>query len=120
MKYLRIHLTTVLRLPRSRQIPAFGVGSELRFDSETVDRWCARRAGGSERSSGEALAATVFGNRARKGRKGNSGGSERRCLPVSFVVKHGIENNEELAHTGDERGLGVFTIGIPFPYNRSG
>jgi hypothetical protein len=28
-----------------------------------------------------------------------------------FVVKHGIENNEELAHTGDERGLGVFAIG---------
>src|SRR6266850_2074733 len=58
-----------------------------------------------------ALAASVFGNRARKGRKGNSRGSERRCLPVSFVVKHGIENNEELAHTGDERGLGVFTVG---------
>src|SRR5580693_5589119 len=57
------------------------------------------------------LAATVFGNRARKGRNCNSGGSERRCLPVSFVVKHGIENSEELAHTGDERGLGVLTIG---------
>src|SRR5271167_2623277 len=28
-----------------------------------------------------------------------------------FVVKHGIENNEELAHAGDERGLGVLTIG---------
>jgi len=26
-------------------------------------------------------------------------------------VKHGIENNQELAHTSDERGLGVFTIG---------
>src|SRR5216684_1688568 len=30
---------------------------------------------------------------------------------MSFVVKHGIENNEELAHTGDERGLGVLTVG---------
>jgi hypothetical protein len=29
---------------------------------------------------------------------------------VSFVVKHGIENNEEFAHAGDERGLGVLTI----------
>src|ERR1700730_5560281 len=32
-------------------------------------------------------------------------------LPVSFVVKHGIENNEELAHAGDERGLSVLTVG---------
>jgi len=26
-------------------------------------------------------------------------------------VKHGVENNEELAHTRDERGLGVLPIG---------
>ena len=30
---------------------------------------------------------------------------------MSFVVKHDIENNEELAHAGDERGLCVLTIG---------
>ena len=30
---------------------------------------------------------------------------------MSFVVKHGIENNEKLAHAGDERGLCVLTIG---------
>ena len=40
------------------------------------------------------LAATVFGNRAQEGRNGRSGRGERRCLPGSFVVKHGIENNE--------------------------
>jgi hypothetical protein len=28
---------------------------------------------------------------------------------VSLIVKHGIENDEELAHTGDQRGLGVLT-----------
>ncbi|MBV8894028.1 MAG: hypothetical protein JO266_19010, partial [Acidobacteria bacterium] len=49
------------------------------------------------------LAATVFRNRAQERRKGGWG-SERRYLPVSFVVKHGIENNEELAHAGGERG----------------
>jgi hypothetical protein len=27
-------------------------------------------------------------------------------LPASFVVKHGIENNEELTHAGGKRGLG--------------
>src|SRR6266478_1498838 len=58
-----------------------------------------------------ALAATVFRNRAQEGKRRSGWGDERRCLPMSFVVKHGIENNEELAHTGDERGLGVLTVG---------
>jgi hypothetical protein len=30
---------------------------------------------------------------------------------VSFVVKHDIENNEKLAHAGDERELDMLTIG---------
>src|ERR1700738_4836967 len=54
------------------------------------------------------LAATVFRNRAQEGRKGRHRGRERRCLPVSFVVKHGIENYEELAHAGGKRRLGIF------------
>ncbi len=49
------------------------------------------------------LAATVFRNRAQEGRKVRGWGGERRCLPVSFVVQHGIENHEELAHAGGER-----------------
>src|SRR5260370_42546065 len=57
------------------------------------------------------LAATVFRNRAQEGKRRSGWGDERRCLPMSFVVKHGIENNEELAPTGDERGLGVLTVG---------
>src|SRR6266852_300536 len=57
------------------------------------------------------LAATVFRNRAQEGKRRSGWGDERGCLPVSFVVKHGIENNEELAHTGDERGLCVLTVG---------
>src|SRR5260370_29015318 len=57
------------------------------------------------------LAATVFRNRAQEGKRRSGWGDERGCLPVSFVVKHGIENNEELAHAGDERGLGVLTVG---------
>src|SRR6266852_8917256 len=44
------------------------------------------------------LAATVFRNRAQEGKRRSGWGDERRCLPMSFVVKHGIENNEELAH----------------------
>jgi hypothetical protein len=57
------------------------------------------------------LAATVFRNRAQEERKGRRRGHERGCLPVSFVVQHGIEDNEELAHAGGERGLGVLTVG---------
>jgi hypothetical protein len=47
------------------------------------------------------LAATVFRDRAREGRKGRGWGGKRRCLPGSFVVNHGIENNQEFAHAGD-------------------
>ena len=57
------------------------------------------------------LAATVFRYRAQEGRKGRAWRGKGRWLPLSLVVKHGVENNEELAHTGDERGLGVFIIG---------
>jgi hypothetical protein len=52
----------------------------------------------------------VFRDRAQEGRKGRGWGGERRCLPVSLIVKHGIENNQEFSHTGDERGLGVLAI----------
>ena len=53
----------------------------------------------------------MFRNRAQEGRKGRGWGGKRRCLPASFVVNHGVENNEKLAHAGDERGLGVLPIG---------
>jgi excisionase family DNA binding protein len=38
-EYLRVHPTTLYRLIRSKQIPGFRVGSEWRFDIETIDRW---------------------------------------------------------------------------------
>jgi excisionase family DNA binding protein len=38
-RFLRTHPTTIYRLIKSRQIPAFRVGSEWRFDREEVDRW---------------------------------------------------------------------------------
>ena len=81
-----------------------------------VERWFALITGqairrGSFDSVGR-LAATVFSNRAQEGRKGRGWGRECRCLPVSLVVQHGIENHEEFAHAGDERGLGVLTLGM--------
>ena len=62
---------------------------------ELIARWRAVRR----------LAATVFRYRAQEGEKGRGWRGKRKWLPLSLVVKHGVENNEELAHTGDERLL---------------
>jgi excisionase family DNA binding protein len=37
--YLRVHRTTVYRLLKNGQIPAFRVGSDWRFTTEAIDRW---------------------------------------------------------------------------------
>ena len=38
--YLRVHPTTIYRQLRLGQLPAFRVGSDWRFNVETIDRWC--------------------------------------------------------------------------------
>jgi excisionase family DNA binding protein len=37
--YLRVHPSTVYRLLRTGQLPAFKVGSDWRFNIEEIDRW---------------------------------------------------------------------------------
>ena len=37
--YLRVHPSTIYRMLKQRQIPAFKVGSDWRFNSESIDRW---------------------------------------------------------------------------------
>ena len=37
--YLRIHPSTVYRLLKTGQLPAFRVGSDWRFNIEEIDRW---------------------------------------------------------------------------------
>jgi len=37
--YLRVHPTTIYRLVRRNQIPAFHVGSDWRFSIEAIDHW---------------------------------------------------------------------------------
>jgi len=37
--YLRIHPSTVYRLLKKRQIPDFKVGSDWRFNLESIDHW---------------------------------------------------------------------------------
>ena len=41
--YLRVHPTTVYRLLKTGQLPAFRVGSDWRFNIEEIDRWRVER-----------------------------------------------------------------------------
>jgi excisionase family DNA binding protein len=37
--YLRVHTSTVYRLLKRNELPAFRVGSDWRFNVEAIDRW---------------------------------------------------------------------------------
>jgi len=37
--YLRVHPSTVYRLLKRHELPAFRVGSDWRFNVEAIDRW---------------------------------------------------------------------------------
>jgi excisionase family DNA binding protein len=37
--YLRVHPSTIYRLLKKRRLPAFRVGSDWRFNVESIDRW---------------------------------------------------------------------------------
>ena len=37
--YLRVHPSTIYKLLKHHQIPAFHVGSDWRFNIETIDSW---------------------------------------------------------------------------------
>jgi excisionase family DNA binding protein len=41
--YLRVHPSTVYRLLKTGQLPAFKVGSDWRFSVEAIDRWRVER-----------------------------------------------------------------------------
>jgi excisionase family DNA binding protein len=38
--YLHVHPTTIYRLLKQHQIPGFQMGSDWRFNIESIDRWC--------------------------------------------------------------------------------
>ena len=44
-EYLKIHPSTVYKLLRAGDLPAFRIGTDWRFNAEAMDRWCAKRAG---------------------------------------------------------------------------
>lgn len=37
--YLRVHRSTLYRLLKKGQLPAFKIGSDWRFNLETIDQW---------------------------------------------------------------------------------
>jgi excisionase family DNA binding protein len=38
-QYLRVHRSTLYRLLKKGQLPAFKIGSDWRFNVEAIDRW---------------------------------------------------------------------------------
>jgi excisionase family DNA binding protein len=38
-EYLRVHRSTIYRLLRQGQLPAFKIGSDWRFEVEAIDQW---------------------------------------------------------------------------------
>jgi excisionase family DNA binding protein len=38
-KYLRVHRSTIYRLLKRRELPAFKIGSDWRFNAAQIDRW---------------------------------------------------------------------------------
>jgi excisionase family DNA binding protein len=38
-EYLHVHPSTIYRLVKNKQLPAFRVGSDWRFNRQEIDRW---------------------------------------------------------------------------------
>lgn len=38
-EYLRVHPSTIYRLLKKKQLPAFKIGRDWRFNREAIDRW---------------------------------------------------------------------------------
>jgi excisionase family DNA binding protein len=41
--YLQVHTSTIYRLLKRHEIPAFKLGSDWRFKQESIDRWISQR-----------------------------------------------------------------------------
>jgi excisionase family DNA binding protein len=42
-EFLHVHQSTIYRLLKSQSIPAFKLGSDWRFNQESIERWIAQR-----------------------------------------------------------------------------
>jgi excisionase family DNA binding protein len=57
--YLRVHPSTIYRLVKRHQIPAFKIGSDWRFNRESIDVWRVQAEGGPQATEIEADPAKV-------------------------------------------------------------
>ncbi|HKN02293.1 MAG TPA: helix-turn-helix domain-containing protein [Candidatus Binataceae bacterium] len=55
--YLRVHPSTIYRMLKRNQIPAFRVGSDWRFTAEAIDEWRERAEAGMVKPIEDARAA---------------------------------------------------------------
>jgi excisionase family DNA binding protein len=51
--YLRVHPSTVYRMIKKNQLPAFRIGSDWRFTVEAIDQWRARAEAGEMRQESD-------------------------------------------------------------------
>ena len=42
-EYLHVHKSTIYRMLKQHEIPAFRIGSDWRFNIESVHRWCSEQ-----------------------------------------------------------------------------
>ena len=54
-QYLHVHTSTIYRMSRQREIPAFRIGSDWRFNIESVDRWCSEQSEHKQPRNGSVL-----------------------------------------------------------------
>jgi excisionase family DNA binding protein len=54
-QYLHVHTSTIYRMLRQREIPAFRIGSDWRFNIESVDRWCSEQSEHKQPRNGSVL-----------------------------------------------------------------
>ena len=55
--YLRVHPSTIYRMLKKNQLPAFRVGSDWRFTVEAIDQWREKAGSGAV---GEPAASAMF------------------------------------------------------------
>jgi excisionase family DNA binding protein len=49
--YLRVHPSTVYRMAKNQSLPAFKIGSDWRFNRESIDAWRLRAEASDKRNS---------------------------------------------------------------------
>jgi excisionase family DNA binding protein len=42
-EYLNVHLSTIYKMVRRGEIPAFKVGGDIRFHRDAIEKWCAAK-----------------------------------------------------------------------------